>query len=569
MERDAADPSAALVPGVLSVNLANVSLLQNLAVAGLTNGETRYVETLRSYFVLDKASDTAADAITVVTAKVPTGTKGRWLRQPIAHPSWLRQATWFVSSGVNLAAGNDENDGSTAATALKTHAELSRRWGADSSTLVGADTTLAVDTSINPPPLPSVIKVIKVTLMDDLPRTDPINLKVTLGPNTLLAYVGTPKAGGAGMLAVVATKDPASNTPWTVSLTPDPATKFKVEVGQRLRVMKGDGKDHVAWIAKFLPDKSIRMSNFVKPLWAQDPEMFVDPRLSYDHPKLGGGVIPAHFNEPYVVETLTQATVGSIVVDGPLAGDPNTPLIGFKDIDFRHQGKPSAAATDRKLQIQSGVKGIRAVFWECSWDGTLNLVADGIRHWYLNCKFQHLALTRVGPLFRAGITLGEISYRGGIAVFDDDFMSQGGVGFRIQGSGILFGSVCAFDSSEAGVHLGLTSAWPCSAACMNLLEASKQHRIWGANNAKGGVGVSGGSVLIYESNPPTITGMTPELDDFLLAGSSSSRAFDESLGLPTSKRANSWKNLALPIPAGGFDMNAHNFERNAHIVLRT
>ena len=62
--------------------------------------------------------------------------------------------------------------------------------------------------------------------------------------------------------------------------------------------------------------------------------------------------------------------------------------------------------------------------------------------------------------------------------------------------------------------------------------------------------------------------------DFLLAGAVKSRAWDENLGKYTDLRDNTWKNLAaaiVPISSSavpGFGGNAHNVERNAHIVLR-
>ena len=117
--------------------------------------------------------------------------------------------------------------------------------------------------------------------------------------------------------------------------------------------------------------------------------------------------------------------------------------------------------------------------------------------------------------------------------------------------------------------------WPSSAACFS--DAPAEHLLWGAGNKKGGVHVAGGSVLCYPRNVPKVTGMRPGVDDFLAAGAATGRAFNEATGLPTTpKIPNSWERLSAPIvplnppPVGepGFGGNAHNFERDAHIVLR-
>ena len=73
----------------LSPTLRGVSLHTRW---GLDEGALLYVETLRSYFSLDKNSTQTVDGITVVYTKSATQSAtppgpGRWLRLPIAHPS--------------------------------------------------------------------------------------------------------------------------------------------------------------------------------------------------------------------------------------------------------------------------------------------------------------------------------------------------------------------------------------------------------------------------------------------------------------------------------------------------
>lgn len=525
-------------------NLAGLSSQNDLS---LDNGCFLYVNTVRSIFILDRTSTQPVDGITVVATLSGVG---RWLRLPIAHPSWLSQATWFIDP----AAGDDENVGSTAAAALKTHAELTRRWSTDFSTVVGIDSAV-----IKP------IKLITVTLLGSLPASDPINLKVSLGPNTLLAYVGTPTPVRVGTFTAVTVKNRTTNTPWEVA-DADPMTSFSAaDVGKRVRITGGDVNNvgQFAWVAKDMGAGVMRMSSFSKPTMPGAPDVLIDTGLT------SGGVAVL---DSYVVEDLTQVTVQSIQVDSPLGGTSTNTIIGFVNIDFRNTSGPLAPTPN----VQGNVQGVvTAVFKGCSWDGQLVHGRHVFRHHYLNCRFGSLALNLVSPIFRGGLCLGQVSYRGGLTTFDNDFMVQGGNGLLIQASGALFGTVCVFDSALDGFRIGTGDGLPSTATCLSPAVGPGVHRLWGAGNAGAGISISGGSVLSYQSTVPTVTGKYP-LDSvdpaafhFLLAGAAKSRAWDEALGKYTDLLPNTWKNLAAAIaPGPGFGGNAHNVERNAHIVLR-
>lgn len=83
--------------------------------------------------------DTSMADDTVTYALPPNAARGRWsvappVQTPGAYPAsytanpYLSQATWFIDGTAN-GAGNDLNDGMTAATPLQTFGEVVRRWG--------------------------------------------------------------------------------------------------------------------------------------------------------------------------------------------------------------------------------------------------------------------------------------------------------------------------------------------------------------------------------------------------------------------------------------------------------
>lgn len=88
------------------------------------SGQLAYTNSIRSYWTARPGDTTPADGITVVRYQAVFGS-GRWFRLEQADPSWLTQSTWYIDPAL----GNDESDGLTAGTALKSGEELARRIG--------------------------------------------------------------------------------------------------------------------------------------------------------------------------------------------------------------------------------------------------------------------------------------------------------------------------------------------------------------------------------------------------------------------------------------------------------
>lgn len=102
---------------VTSINLSGPKL--STLGYGLPDGFSVFVKSVKDYFALSRSSTSTVDGITVVAARGG----GRWHRLTSVHEAWAQQLTWHLKP----VTGNDENNGATANTAIKTIAELMRR----------------------------------------------------------------------------------------------------------------------------------------------------------------------------------------------------------------------------------------------------------------------------------------------------------------------------------------------------------------------------------------------------------------------------------------------------------
>jgi len=108
------------------------TLLQTLHASRLSDlvsyqysqpGQTAWVDTLKCEFIAAPSNTTIADGYTVLD-----GYNVQWQRVlGSSAKKWLTQNTWYIDGY----AGNDENDGYTSITPLKTADEIQRRWGSD------------------------------------------------------------------------------------------------------------------------------------------------------------------------------------------------------------------------------------------------------------------------------------------------------------------------------------------------------------------------------------------------------------------------------------------------------
>lgn len=110
-------PGAVLSPTNNVTDVASLQALSNVAL-----GQLIFVNTLGRAFISVPAGTSALEAF-VVIASIATPSVQFQSVNATTESFWRAQATWYID-GVN---GDDENNGNTAATALKTCNELTRR----------------------------------------------------------------------------------------------------------------------------------------------------------------------------------------------------------------------------------------------------------------------------------------------------------------------------------------------------------------------------------------------------------------------------------------------------------
>lgn len=201
------------------------------SISGMTDGTFAYVQSIKSFFFLDTTSALLADNITIVPA---AGGTGQWLRTPDAHPFWLTQTEWFVST----ATGDDQNDGSSG-NPIATHTELSRRWGQEGH--------ISVD--------------VTVTIMDSLDPTDPIRLNIILDGS--IYYTGVVSTVRTGTATTVTPRNAATNQKYTILDSGLPAANsWTANVNQRVRMTNGPASGAYAWVIADLGTRTASLSEF-------------------------------------------------------------------------------------------------------------------------------------------------------------------------------------------------------------------------------------------------------------------------------------------------------------------
>jgi hypothetical protein len=164
-----------------SALVSNIISLGKLNDSALNSGISIYVQSLKDEFILDKSSHALVDGITVIATLSGVG---RWVRRINPSPQWSYQNTWYIDPSNILA--NDENDGYTVSTPLKTIAEFGRRF----------------NKSLRP------IVPMTVNIQSSCPNTDPWNITVYANANPVLIQ-GKPTVLHTGEIDNITAKNPA------------------------------------------------------------------------------------------------------------------------------------------------------------------------------------------------------------------------------------------------------------------------------------------------------------------------------------------------------------------------
>lgn len=217
----------------MSWNVANAAALTALDATTFLDGAHVWVETVRDFFVLR----TSAAALVAAKVVASSAAGRRWFRVNIPDPSWALQATWEI----NTATGNDEADGSTVGTAIKTWDELVRRVG------------LVAGFYAN--------QFMTVNLAGDLPASDPIRGRLNVGP--LGGFHVKGRLGSPVFTGTVSAKDDLSTattngTCNAVTSTWTPASWISTD--NDAYIVKDATNNLWAWVAKDLGGGKAKLS---------------------------------------------------------------------------------------------------------------------------------------------------------------------------------------------------------------------------------------------------------------------------------------------------------------------
>ncbi len=366
------------------------------------------------------------------------------------------QTVWFIDS-VN---GNDANDGLTAPTAIRTAAELIKRVnGPGIPWFLGADTSL--------------------TLLNNLPASDPLDLMLWQRQGGMLRIKGTPTASAGFVVGAVTALNRGANTAYDFTCVALGAG----QVNKRIRITAGARLGYLQFLGKDMGGGQYRIA----------------PLTFYNTTAASPGSVPTSQGaitggDAFVVDTLT--TIGLMHIrlvasDNLSAPNLNTVPIIFTDIQYTGgfnggvimSGYPDPTNTP--------------IFYGCD-------IGSALFYGALIAGRQAgttYASASAGPVqYFGSLISGNLSLQAGVMAFlDYDTLVQGGfLRFREGGTGRI-GALGVFDSASDGVIVE-------DGSLRSLVFASGVDALYGAGNA--GVGVNraaGGPAYTYVAKP-TLTG---------------------------------------------------------------
>lgn len=464
---------------------------------------------------------------------------------------YLTQRDWFI----NALTGDNKNDGKTRSTALRSHAELERRWGKGNILFPPYDQA-------------RFSRPCFVHIDSALPDEDLANIDVILGLGAELAYIGgADRVIRAGTFTGVTPRAEATNTPYSFADGTVPATYWGDQILGRVRITSGARLNAVAWVAKSLGASNFRSSepavcNPMSP--TAEPEDFLPVEAVPVVPQVG---------DTYALETLRSIKFGTLNVRAIGIDDYSfTPCVSFGELEIR--------------QLPTVVSGSPLIFafYSCqlNYFSTSGPMGGGLLGtcYVYNCAARSVNVSGGQLLWEGGlvtdnngVSASNFTVHAGSAVVQGDAFFQNA---QLGGSNVFINAAGIFDTGAnfnrapdgAGVRTGPALGGPCAGTIRFGMyhHSSGPPRLWGAGNVTGVHAVFGGSFSYDPNYPITITGTE---SDFKVAKATTSRAWDEANGVYTPARANTWTNMATAINAGGLGGNAHNLAGDAHILRTT
>lgn len=462
--------------------------------------------------------------------------------QSVGQSAYHTQTTWYIDA-IN---GNDSNPGNTALASLKTFAELSKRWGSGN--------TLR----------PSSGRNVTVHLMSDLPSTDPMTFSVSLGPSVSILIKGmNTTIQKTGTFTNVVDKNRGSNQFLTISdsaLTgSSPLAAYTPTAAAAGRIYDTTNQSYF-WI---LRETSSGTAVVSEPITAINVTGTNFPTIGPSHRPAQ----PVATGHSYVIQRLTRAFPGSMgIVTADNTGATNAShanQVVFEDLYLDRVTSQHVLTF-----LGSGMVAVR--FYGCIVVPAPQIQPVTGDHIYLysylrtgfggSGGFTHIRASVINAGWQ-NANLG--------ATLDLDTIIMGG-GMGVTSGHFKLGTVGFFECSSSlggvnnkqgdGLHLGPgTHVW-------NMTFSDTTHLLYGSGSQGAGIRCEAGATLAYQTNPPTVVGSSPGVNDFILAGATGSRAWIENNGDWSTPKTNSWTNFNLSTGSNGLGGNATNVENGAKIV---
>lgn len=488
------------------ISVANLTALAAIDPADGTRGVIVLTLPSTQPFFLNPNSTLTPDGITVIAAIGG----GNWERALASgSPDAQSQVNWFIDP-IN---GNDENTGLTVPTAIKTAAELFRRWGTTGTVAAPGAATIFVN------------------ILSDLPSTDPISgAGFRFGDGQLVVIQATDASVLAtGTAFNVIAQNPATNTPWQIQGNGG-TFNFTPYVGNRIRIVGGPNNGATCSILAAtdggltaIVDKPITLPP-ASPLTFQVGISAISTGDTFNIIQQVRVALD-QITIPYQSETsFPQCTFSNLQIVGELS-EPNFP-----------QGMFLGCRMDSSFQI---LQSVTVFLYGCCFTDDLILGASSI------------------ITMNAGSVLQGLVCFAGSIILDADVVLYGG-NLSLQGGFQMIAQLAVFNAAAPGIQLMTSNS---SAQTFPSIY-SGGNRVWGAGNT---AGVSVGPGGIFDATVASATTITGSGGDILLDGETTARAWNETLGAYSAPIALSWVNLAAAQPAG-FGGNAHDVASGASIV---
>lgn len=192
----------------------------------------------------------------------------------VASLEALKQSTWYIDP----VEGNDNSSGMTPNAALKTFKEWQHRVG-DFTTLTPTATFL------------------NINIMNDLPPSDPITFRNTMGRGHSCFINGTEKVLATSTLTGTINKDRSTNTPYQVTVA---GLNWDDYIGKKIVITSGQGQGSGAYILRNMGSNTAHVSE-----WMSENTFFDGGTYQSDAPTTGSG---------FKVVDYTNVTVGATLV---------------------------------------------------------------------------------------------------------------------------------------------------------------------------------------------------------------------------------------------------------------